>query len=443
MKGVLMKKIVVLLLVLAIVAGQALFAQEEGLKVSGHVKTGLRIQGNNVKDLTDGTDAQALVNKDAYGDEPDYSDGYVDAYNDDAGSATQGRLQLTYTQGNVGAKVQFNANLFGNQPIIGVDETKIASGSFEDAFVLGGYSASLGHAYGWYDLLNGMIRTSAGILDNGVWGTRTGFHHDTHLDNYNLFKLEVKPIAGLSLGVNTFDVVADGPREFNRLFSKTVYGAAYDNADVGFGISAEFVGWSTGYSAKWGKNKGSAALNDTTLGTLFSAYFKGVENLVLEMDGTFATVKYTGENDKDLVFNSFGISAQGTYTIDKLNVGVQLDLGTSDEAYNGEKVYGDLGFVVTPKVSYIIITDLLTASLDIPIGFVENYSDKDGAVENWKGGFDFGIKPKFAFNLGNGATFNAWYVLDTHKPGYMDEDGAKAPDALVKHTVQFDLIWSF
>jgi hypothetical protein len=436
MKGVLMKKIVVLLLVLAIVAGQALFAQEEGLKVSGVVKTGFQMSGGT-KDDKDATE----------------KDGIYKMRSDDADvDATRADITLTYNQGNVGATSTFRA-----------DVNKTAN------------AAKLANAYGWYNLFDGLVQVSAGLLDNGKWGTLDGFNVNSNLDNANLVKIEVKPIEGLSLGINTMYLNTghdlDTFKNHNAL-ANTVYGAKY-TTDA-FGVSAEFVGYSTDYVKIWKANRGGAefktaqgsfalvnGLVTTSFGTLISAYFKGVENLSLVMDAYFAADKQEIAK-KDQENSSFGIAVQGTFTADKLNVGLNASFGTQSDAYdgNGTGVW-DIG--IKPFASYTI-TEWLTAGIEIPIGLVDNLTKiGDGAApggtklaedpiklyDEWKGGLNIGVKPNLTFNLGNGGKFVTWYKLDANTRGYLDNDAGKLqglgkPDnAEITHTWQVDFIWSF
>jgi hypothetical protein len=427
------------------------------LKIKGFVKSGVNATGNNANKLVGkGVSEQEMVNG-IYGGEattddqgnPKAADDKVlfTPWNDDEGAALRAQVQLDYVNENVGASIRLRSDL---DRIDGTSKP---------------FNTYVSHAYGWFGFLNNIVEVSAGLLNNGKWGTWTGFHIDDSLDNKNGVKLEIKPIEGLSFGINTVYLAGAGI-EADQVFNKGVYGVKFQIPDT-FGIAAEFVGYSDKYKDIWLKNivggynymslsvdpaTGNPTVSfssdtdyldglaETDFGTLFSAYFYGVENLALDLDGTFATYK-----SGDDVTSAFGLSLQGLYTLNALKAGLKIDLGTASYSEDGNGFsFFDLVFI--PKASYDI-TEWFTAGLEIPIGIVDNLAGI-GAVEvkDWKGGFQIGVKPKLSFTLGGGASVVVFYKLDVYTAGHLTKvmgQSVKDPEALFTNTVQLDFIWTF
>ncbi|MDR3303746.1 MAG: hypothetical protein LBS86_04980, partial [Treponema sp.] len=74
-----------------------------------------------------------------------------------------------------------------------------------------GYTTWDNFAYGWVNMFGGLAVLSAGMIDDGLWGT--GNVVDSTFDNVKGLRLEVKPMDGLSLGFAIPIILGDGSRD--------------------------------------------------------------------------------------------------------------------------------------------------------------------------------------------------------------------------------------
>ncbi|MDR0538959.1 MAG: hypothetical protein LBG74_00430 [Spirochaetaceae bacterium] len=394
-----MKKVLGLLLLTAIAGGQSLFAQDEeggGLKITGQIESGIRLRAGNEysKPVRDGD----LDEKDKF---------FIDAFNDDAGKAFRSDVQVDYTTPNAGVSIRLRA-----------DDDNFKVGGIPQSY---GYSL-LGHAYGWFSFINNIVEVSGGMLDNAKWGTFTGDIFDTNLDNANGVKLEIRPIEGLSLGVNTFSINPDYLKcEFVDAFAGTVVGAKFTNE--AFGIAASFIFNAKEAKAQDNGNNVVAKARakdvlkvDGDFGTLFSLYYYGISNLKLDLDGRFA-------RDSDSELNSFGIGLQGNYSISEpLFAGIRAKFETAPAKEDNPAI-----LEIRPQAGYTV-NEWLALRLEVPVTLAgaKGLEDADLGI---------GVKPKATFTISPNASVAFWYVLNTMTP----KDG----DTGVDHTIQLDLIWKF
>jgi hypothetical protein len=400
-----MKKWLIVLFAAAAMTAWAQEEDEEGdsssWKITGEVKSGF----------------EAKITKD---------NKFLKPWNDDAKAPLRADLQLERAGENSGVSIRLRAEGFSG------DEAK-------DHL----YS-SLGHAYGWVSFLEKKIELSGGLLDNAKWGTLTSFHIDDSLDNRNGVKLEIKPIEGLSLGANFLYALDDpfnaGTTKLEDGLNEPVFGVKY--VVDSFGVAAEFVLKSTTYNAIWTKNTSTLDADglenggaETKFGTLFSAYFNGMEDkLSLELDGTFASFKDFNTYESPSLL---GVSAQALFHVtEMITPGLQVDFGRVGYKSN-DNAQGVMDIVFTPKVG-VTLNPTIGVSLEAGIKLLDMRSG-DGN-DDWKSGFGFNVKPKATFSVTPNATLVLFYNLDNAKEGY---SGSTAPDAVVTHTIQLDMIWKF
>lgn len=307
----------------------------------------------------------------------------------------------------------------------------------------GSYFTPIGHAYGWIGFLdNNKIELSGGLLDNAKWGTLTDFHIDDSLDNRNGLKLEIKPIEGLSFGVNFLYALGSGvaATKLEDGINEPVFGIKY--AVDSFGAAAEFVIKSVSYHKIWAKNTISAGEEgldnvETRFGVLYSAYFNTPENkLMLELDGSFAAFKDDGGQHNDI--RLFGISAQGKFKVnDTITPGLQIDFGRGDYKSGGQSS-AVMDIVFTPKVG-VTLNPVIEIGMEAGLSFLDIRSGI--AYDAWKSSFGFNIKPGAVFIVTSNSRLALFYNFENIRAGYMDS-GVK-PDAKTTHIVQLDLIWTF
>ncbi|MDR0538941.1 MAG: anti-lipopolysaccharide factor [Spirochaetaceae bacterium] len=436
-----MKKVFSVLFI-ASLALPALWAQDEeggALKITGAIKTGIKLEAGNEKS---GAHSEDLT---------------IQPYNDDAGKQFRADVQVDYATANAGASVRLRAD---------DDNHPLAPNVF----------SPIGHAYGWFSFLNNIVEVSAGMLDNAKWGTFDGFNIDDNIDNYHGVKLEIRPIEAFSIGVNTVNLknVLTGQAEskkFNGAFLGTVIGLKYKTEP--FGVAAEFIirddnNNATGiFIENFKSHDKSGTVDDikkyfvlnnvhhkqrggADFGLLASAYFYGVTNLKLDLDAYFAT---TGKNDdKDdserykKEAGTFGIAVQGLYYISEpFYVGLKAVFGLGQTAQDG-KGLGVWDLQLTPKAGYTV-NSWLGLGLEIPVGIYDNIYkvgdiDPDPA-KDWKGEFALGVKPKATFTISPNAQFVLFYLLETWTPGWYDVTGQSKPDGAVNHNIQLDFIYTF
>ncbi|MDR0688948.1 MAG: hypothetical protein LBG08_01600 [Spirochaetaceae bacterium] len=396
-----MKKALVVLLILAIAGG--LFAQE--LTWSGAVKTGLRF---------------SVDDDDTNGEDPEIS-----IYNDDADRISRFDLNAAYTKDNYGLVFRLRTD------------------------VNDGLTPTLHQAYGWVTFLDGVVKTSAGKIADGTWGTGG-------LKNYTVsgtgLRLEVNPIEGLSAGL-VLNVPVLPSLTVKQFFSEIILGAKYSN-DLFWLAGAVFI--------------------DSTIDGLngfgYWDYFPDdlISNPVasiLPLDPATGKVipgtsAYEGTADQGLTFQAgvgvtpipgLAISAEAkgfnvskfadygyivfdedvSYKLldDKLTVGINSfqylfgeDWTKVAGGYNGESLKPYIK--ITPYVGYDVL-DNVNVGIEGTIGLWQDFYETK-----------FSIKPKITYQITEGTTLAAYYEFDVKK--YKD-----APEDVKSSAIQLDLIWTF
>ncbi|MDR2467859.1 MAG: hypothetical protein LBD22_02735 [Spirochaetaceae bacterium] len=422
-----MKKWLVIVLVCVAAVAWAQEDEEGGtIKVTGEVKSGINF---------------TKVGENDFGVRP---------YSDDADKNFHTQVQVDYTRGSSGASVRLVADELST-----LGSTTVS------------YFSPLSHAYGWIGLFDDKFEFSGGILDNNKWGTLTSFNLDTSMDNANGLKLEFKLIEGLSFGVNVLNAQPGTSLTVKESFKPIVFGGKYTTEQ--FGIAAEFVTASMGYTFwgnKWDKGPNQVStgsgtpslfkiennLTQTTFGALFSGFYYGVENLTLEMDGSFAMwsegdVVLPGTGGIQTVdqpeASIFGLSAQGLYTInDLVTAGLKIDFSRFGTKYQDDDTSA-MSVVFIPKAAFTL-NPTVGLGLEATVGLIDMLSME--GFDDWNSGLEIAVKPSATFTFSKGFKAVLFYKLDNVTHGYTDSEAASNPklkDSLTTHTIQLDMIWAF
>ncbi|MDR2485857.1 MAG: hypothetical protein LBD55_10735 [Treponema sp.] len=429
-----MKKILVVFLILAAAGG--IFAQEQGLKWGGSLRTGLKFAAG--QEVNDGS-----VNPGNKGKVKNL-DPSLALYHDDSG-AIRLDLEGSYTKDNYGAVFRLRFRPYqslyltdlGNQVWTpGVDTNELVH-----------------QAYVWADFFNNMINVKAGKIDDSVWATKGDeeFHYSTGLG----LRFEVKPLDGLNAGVffNTtnqayfadlWDLASgDGYAQAAEVFLlETAFGAQLElpilDIAGGLRLDSHGDGLDTEEWYDWGTwdwdspNTYSESSRLGGLGAYLGANLKVVENLTAAAEVRFNNLSG---------FNKYGWV--WVNEVFEFNVTESLGVGLVMHQYffgkdhlfaprkDNESVAPLLKF--TPKVSFGL-TDRWSVGCELPLAFWPN------AVA-----WDLGIKPKVSYKLGDNASISGYYKLQVYQydkaTGY--GKGGDAPDPLVNNTVQINFEWSF
>jgi hypothetical protein len=402
-----MKKALIVLLILAIAGG--LFAQE--LTFSGAVKTGLKITAD---DVNNGQDIG------------------VSFYNDDAGKALRFDLNGAYTNNNYGV-------VFGLRTDVN-----------------NGFGVNVHNAYGWFSFVDGIIKVSGGIIDDGPWNT--GGLEDYNDVKGNGLRLEIIPITGLNIGLVLRAPVLN--LNIKQFLSETAFGAKYES-DL-FWIAAGLILDSTADGIE-GPVEATPLLGDIGGDTPVPAAFDPVT-------GLFVPAPLISDADHGLVFEA----GAGVKPIPGLAVSVEA------KAFNASKMnlYGY--FILDEDVSYKLLSDKLTVGLKSYQYFwgsdwSKNLSKNPDTIDDplkpyvkltpyvgydvldtvnvglsatfgfWKDVLDleFALKPAVTYQFAENAKIAAFYnfrSLNYYKDVSTVPDGRKTDKF---NTIQIDLIWTF
>jgi len=304
-----MKKALIVLLILAVAGG--LFAQE--LTWNGAVGSGFVI------DIIDGAD-----------------DIGIKADDDDAGAPVKARIGLAYGTRDWGLKLGTGAD--------------VGSGT--------GTSWWVHNAYGWMNLVGGMLNIKAGLIDDGVWNT--GNEVDENVSTGTGVRLEVMPIPGLNFGAKLGYPTGTGyaAGKIANFFGETAFGVSYASdlfkASASMKLYSEESDPGTDGDSALGASKGKrTAIGETDFEANFCFGFN-VVGISIVLDGAIwglGDYSNLGEFDVYEEF-SFGVS-------NALKVGLLL----------GQALSGPDGFVwfkAKPWVEFGV-TDAVTVGGDVGI----------------------------------------------------------------------------
>jgi len=258
-----MKKALIVLLILAVAGG--LFAQEWG----GSVTTGLLFDFS--KDAKDETPIPVTGN------------------DDDSGDAVHGSLWFEHAEDEWGVKIKTGA--------------AISTG------------LTLNNAWGWINFADGLVKLSAGKMDDGVWGSGGEYDHDW--SNDGILRVEIKPTDELDIGLAfSFPNWDDNEYKAGKIgnfFQQTIIGAKY-TADTFFVATALKLHSEEDTSYPTDK--------DMDAGWYFGVGYTGIEGLEINVDGG---IEYLTRMS-DIGVETFWLKV--AYTgIDSLTVGAKAGFG--------------------------------------------------------------------------------------------------------------------
>jgi hypothetical protein len=396
-----MKKALVGFLILAVGAGAFGQSEEKGLKFGGALKTGFQFQA----------------------DDTDAHDPSMRMYNDDAGKETRFDLDGSYTQDNYGVVFRFRTDTLISSPT----------------------TIEVNQAYAWADFLNDMINMKVGKIDDSVWKTSgdEGFHYSTGSG----LRLEVKPMAGLNLGV-----FINGPSDgfftgkeiwldlekgesstvTERYLLETAFGVKYETEAFNVAAGLKLDGKGDGLTqyddvVKTKDTEGNTPPDYRTIKDSEKGMGAYVGFGVTPMKGFNANVEAQFNNLGG--YDDYGwiwINETVSYAVtEPLEVGLVMHqrLFGSKALETGPKDPSPY-LTFKPYVSYAL-NDKWTVGLDVPLGFWTDIIK-----------YDIGVKPKLSYKVGDNASINGFYLFDIVEP---DNDSV----SVTTHTVQVDFIWTF
>jgi len=437
-------------------AAVGMMSAQEGLQFSGNLKTGVRLDfmgGDEELNGAPARDGNTGLGKPFTVAEPDMWAPTLGFWNDDA--ANRFDLNMIYNKSNYGFKVT-------------------GRGQFYSFYGNNGVDISFPNAFGWFEVLGGMLNLKFGAIDDSVWNAPgvEDFHYSTGLG----FRLEAKPIDGLNVGLfvrpaqasraywgNYLDKNGGGfihpsteGDSYSRLADallETSIGAKYESdlfdAAFGFQLASEASGARTmdhnfglGFykfgmtdtpRPTWPTSDGYDDVKGVGFAFYLGAAIKVVDNLTLEIGAQLANLgafdKYgwvwitqkIGYELNDTM--SFGLNAQQkilTADEDNSKAGPGYWAPDADVAANAA-----LEFV--PWFDYKM-SDKLTVGVEIPLAFQPYIVD-----------IDLGIKPKVSYQFGEQLALNAYYRFNVTA---FNEDNFRK-GVLIRNAIQLSLDWSF
>lgn len=382
-----MKKFLVVLMILAVAGG--VIAQD--ISFSGQVEAGILFEKVGEDDLK------------------------VKPYNADAEVPLRADLTTKAEWENVGAKVRFRSDFNGFIGSPGT--TSDGQGGTVSYLSPGSVGVTVPFAFVWANVLNDIIKLSAGKLDDAAWATQGDF--DSNYDNVNGTRVEIKPIEGLNVGF-ALDIVNGAGVEMDQFFLETVIGAKFVADPVTVVAAVKLDGDADTDAAVTAGGLDvipAAAVPDEEIKALFSVNITAVPKLTAIIDGQIKGIN--GDMGID-IHEKFGYQI-----LDPLEAHLTLvQQGVLDSDINP----AGLWFAIKPGVSYAVIPDKFIAKLDLQFNtFTENFFDPLQIV----------LQPGIEWRYNETAKILGWYK------GIFWTDDAVAPGAKPVHQVQVDFRWSF
>jgi hypothetical protein len=460
-----MKKSLLVSLVL-VCAAAGLFAQD--FKLGGRLFTGLRFEDEN--------DAEEAV---------------IGFYNDeDDGYVTRLDLNFELTKADYGVKIGLRNDWLGGptgETLTVLDN----SGNPAGYAVISSSSLGIYNAYVWTDFYKDIFNVKFGIIDDAVWATEGD--EEFQVSKGAGLRLEVKPIQGFNAGVFLAfpDFIGDAyardefggipSAKLKHIFPEAAFGGKYEhelfNIAAGFKLDGGGDGLVSGVKPLMGRGNWDNKYYDITAIDSFSYTLDGRGpqgtsaevplNWVGSLEGknlfqqkvsngsvsaSAGIQAYLGfsvkavERLKAVVeaqaynlgdYNKAGfiwIDEVGEYEIfSNMRAGAVLTqwfygnrIAAIDDDQEVERVYPYIGF--KPYFEYDL-TKLLTIGGEIGFSFQPKWVD-----------YEFSLKPKLSYKLGDGAVISAYYMFDMFK--YAGEDLEEGAYNLI-NTFQINFNWTF
>jgi hypothetical protein len=406
-----MKKLLAFSIAFTLLAA-AVFA-ENGLAISGDVKTGLNVSNLNTSKEGD-TDLVAQVKN-----------------SDDAGTPGRVRINFVYTKDNFQLKWRTQANGSEGGLVTTLDNVfayAYAMGDFFD----NQFRLSLGKIDGdkpWEtggDEIWGSVETLSGarfeFKPNAVKGLNVGFMLPA------VYKSAVKDAAGTV-------VTKASPFELGEYFSELRFGARYENDAIDARVGFQLDGEGDEAALAQAGAKLVYRLNLKLLDSIIPGFSLWANGLV-EGIGTVDGVPDSKFNAQEWLYIKF---VKDNLTGAALRLGLQHwgEKHTEKDIYDTEWIPGTvMGIYIKPVVTYKIVdwAELgLTARADLYT--YESAYDEAAMFDK------ITVEPSVKFDLGNGASIKPVYTLGVNMAksksvGHKDE-------SRIDHTFELRFVYSF
>jgi hypothetical protein len=375
-------------------------AAAPGLKFSGSVKTGLRVQTVEAFSVV-GDYEPGRTGFDFFSDNVDDDDGNND------GRAIRFDLNGLYDAGDWGVKFGFRTQL--------EKSNGQASGGMGAA---GSLSGNVREAFAFAKFLNKTLDVKAGVIDSTVWTTKGLKNRD--LDRGLGVRLEFTPAAvkGLNAGLffgdrlQNYGVMNSVTAE--DFFTYVTFGASY-KTDAFYAAAA--------YKPRgqsWGKPYANPSTDATSQGIVRNQFILGfgvtaVENLVVNVEALFAD-GFDEENNPGKQSNyRNNINLNAEYTIGSVTPGLEFwyymprtidyEWGSRTAKAGG---IDSTEIRIYPKVA-VELSDALTVGGVVKLKLrTADFDGKEAAQNSYKeeygvklGDFEFGIQPNLEYKIGN------------------------------------------
>jgi hypothetical protein len=395
-----MKKILVVLLVLAVAAG--VFAQQGEWTLGGMAELGTRLNldPNGGEPLGDGSSAKANVRGEPY-------NGY---------EALRGVLNVAYTAGGLKTGLDFAAKRDSGSDIYGYVQFYGDKYAFFANTNVNNLLTGLGkdRLWGYYDFLDGMVRVKAALGSNWdqIWTS------NEVASIVNIYWTDADHLNG---NIEVFRNPWDGAQTWGRVDGHDYLLANVNLSSLNFGIRVPGLYSSTTRYFTNGTEEAvkitAGAFNQSVVGLKFSqqlfdfaaqfllkdygVYFGGGVNLGPVNAGlSFSGV--LGEKNSDGVNVGIKMKVGGsvTYNADAFGIGVKGWLGQDKDSINNA---GQSQIGIEPNFFYNVIPTHLKFVTDI--GFYFNSATANGEkVTDYDGSVVWAVRPQLFWNfLGTGA----------------------------------------
>jgi hypothetical protein len=427
-----MKRIAVVIAILAASAAGALYAQE--IVYSGELKTGFYTEQETI------------------GAGDPVANGGMSNTDGDSGIG-QGRLRLDFdfSYQNLGLRLRFQI-----EPTSGA---------------LGPYYPTWRFAYAYGNLFEEQLKISVGILGDSPWGTGGPYLRsdpenreyisynelsgDPYVSSEGLMgiRFEYKPgfIPGLNVGfvLNQPDrsiTIPPNEQEFGDVLSESVIGAAYEHeyfaVRVGYRLDSKVDTYSSNKVDEGGRL--TYRLEERVLGTRIDGMQLWLNGTYFGIGGGNQVIKTAGAPDKTVGAGEYFIN--WLYWLwDTDDFIAQFDAGFSIyKAYNNSELrptkreeYQSLE--LKPAFFYKLFYNTLQVGLGLGLGmeFGDGKTYKDSAYQY------ISIEPQIVLNIGSGAYVAAVYTYTDQYAWFDETEKARRGEKSIKHSLNIRAVYTF
>jgi hypothetical protein len=262
------------------------------------------------------------------------------------------------------------------------------------------------NAYGWINLLNGMINIKAGLIDDGVWVSPGAgeYHYSTNKG----IRLEAKPVENLNAGFFLNYGGSFGPITASQWIRETGFGARYSRNKFDFAAGLKLA-------------SDRAPGNEDRSRAYFGCRYWGISNLTISMDGQF-------ENLGDFSRKGFlTLNEKASYRVKTLATGITFThvvLGQKDNEDGKEK--HPLYLKLNPFIEYGI-NSFFRGGMEVPFDFQDENGLKFRALT---------VNPYLYYSL-SGAYIKLNYVASYRSRNYT------GGEAILDHKIAVVCVYYF